>query len=316
QVHANIKRAKELCRRIQPRSVDLVCFPEMIFSGYVFPNAQAIKPHLERPRTGPTSQFCSELAKGLGCYVIAGYPELLEADEVDTTEAADGNGLAVGANSAVLCGPRGEWVGDYRKTNLFEMDKCWAKAGGGFKTFDLPSPLRRVSIGICMDLNVQPPAVWDSLDGPYELASYAHSQGSDVLILLNAWLDSEVEPEERSDWGTLNFWAARLRPLWEPEPGSDPDSDSGGSSPDSENASSANEGKHTVVVVCNRAGEENGKSFIRQVLCGTYATRRSVGKTFAGSSALFSMHGGSNRPKLCDVMGRREEGVRIWSIVV
>ncbi|KAK1230818.1 hypothetical protein PQX77_006090 [Marasmius sp. AFHP31] len=265
-----------------------------IMTGYVFENAQAIKPHLELPRIGPTSQFCSELAKGLGCYVIAGYPERLEADEL-----GDGTLDVVGANSAVLCGPKGEWVGEYRKTNLFETDMSWAKAGSGFRTFDLPFPLRRVSIGICMDLNVQPPAVWDSLDGPYELASYTHAQDSDVLILLNAWLDSGKDVEERSDWSTLNFWAARLQPLW----GSDTSSDlkSPKESSDSEDKtddSQSTEGrKHTAVVVCNRSGEENGK-------------------TFAGSSALFSMRRGSKRPKLYDVMGRREEGVRIWTITV
>lgn len=35
----------------------------------------------------------------------------------------------VGANSAVFYGPGGEWLGDYRKTNLFETDMTWAKAG-------------------------------------------------------------------------------------------------------------------------------------------------------------------------------------------
>ena len=36
----------------------------------------------------------------------------------------------VGANSAIIYGPDGQWVGGYRKTNLFETDKPWAKPGG------------------------------------------------------------------------------------------------------------------------------------------------------------------------------------------
>lgn len=40
-----------------------------------------------------------------------------------------GEQLAVGANSSVLYDPRGEWVGGYRKTNLYTTDKTWAKAG-------------------------------------------------------------------------------------------------------------------------------------------------------------------------------------------
>ncbi|KAF9262995.1 carbon-nitrogen hydrolase [Marasmius fiardii PR-910] len=294
QIQANIKKARELCRKIEPRSVDLVCFPEMAFSGYVFENAKAIKPYLEPRRTGPTSQFCSELAKSLECYVIAGYPERLEDDELgrnaDTKDTSQsGSGGPVGANSAVLCGPDGEWVGDYRKTHLFQIDESWAKAGSGFKTFDLPSPLRRVSVGICMDLNVHPPHEWTSLDGPYELATYTQSQDSNVLILLNCWLDSGKQEEEECDWSTLNFWAMRLRPLWASK------SDSEGE--DAQSTESNGEGKQTVVIVCNRVGEENGK-------------------TFAGSSAIFNMHKGSGRPKILDMMGRRQEEARIWSVVV
>jgi hypothetical protein len=39
-----------------------------------------------------------------------------------------------------------------------------------------------------------------------------------------------------------------------------------------------------------------------------------TGKTFAGSSAIFSMQPASGRPKLLGMMGRREEGVYIWNI--
>ncbi|RXW24096.1 hypothetical protein EST38_g1767 [Candolleomyces aberdarensis] len=119
----------------------------MAFSGYVFENASAITPYLEEPRLGPTSQFCSEIAKRLGCYVLAGYPERLSAEEdkppleaLVRTESA--SGLAVGANSAVLYDPEGSWAGGYRKTNLYDTDKTWAKAGIGFATYHLPSPLR------------------------------------------------------------------------------------------------------------------------------------------------------------------------------
>ena len=34
----------------------------------------------------------------------------------------------VGANSAILAGPEGDSIG-YRKTNMFETDKTWAKPG-------------------------------------------------------------------------------------------------------------------------------------------------------------------------------------------
>lgn len=99
-----------------------ICFSKKP-PGYVFENAEAITPYLEHPRTGITSQFCSELAQKLKCYVVAGFPEKLSPEEKTT------NIEQVGANSAVLYGPDGEWVGGYRKTHLYKTDLTWAKPG-------------------------------------------------------------------------------------------------------------------------------------------------------------------------------------------
>ena len=33
-------------------------------------------------------------------------------------------------------------------------------------------------------------------------------------MLLNAWPDSEEDPQDDTDWSTINYWALRLRPLW------------------------------------------------------------------------------------------------------
>lgn len=62
--------------------------------------------------------------------------------------------------------------------------------GTGFATFTLPPPLRRLTLGICMDLNAQPPALWSVAEGPYEIAEHARKEGSGLLVLLNNWLDS------------------------------------------------------------------------------------------------------------------------------
>lgn len=106
-----------------------------IVTGYVFPDAVSISPYLEEPRTGPTSTFCASLATRLRCYVVAGYPErlrpeeahraILPADDENETREVD----KVGANAAALYGPDGQFVGDYRKTNLYETDMTWAHAG-------------------------------------------------------------------------------------------------------------------------------------------------------------------------------------------
>ena len=95
--------------------------------GYAFPDAQAISPFLEEPRTGPTSLFCEELARNKRSYVAAGYPEKLSPEEIERESRSPNP--KVGANSAVLYGSEGQWIGGYRKTNLFELDKPWAKPG-------------------------------------------------------------------------------------------------------------------------------------------------------------------------------------------
>ncbi|EKM51564.1 uncharacterized protein PHACADRAFT_150048 [Phanerochaete carnosa HHB-10118-sp] len=295
EVQYNVDKATKLLESVEPGSVDLVCLPEMIFTGYAFPNAEAISPYLEDPVAGPTSRFCAELSKKLRCYVAAGYPEALGADEPRSVIVMENyEHEEVGANSVALYGPDGTRIGNYRKTNPFETDKTWAKPGTGFATYKLPHPIHTMALGICMDLNAQPPALWTLKDGPYEIAQHCIEKRANVLLLLNAWLDSDVEPDDAKDWSTLNFWVARLRPLWaRSEEFSDADSDEDASEvakPDDELP-----GPETIVIVCNRCGKENGV-------------------TFAGSSAIFSLRRGSGRPKLLHSMDRSTEGVAIWTV--
>ncbi|KAF9222937.1 carbon-nitrogen hydrolase [Gyrodon lividus] len=313
EIHANIARARELCKGLTPKSIDLLCFPEMIFSGYMFPDAASILPYLEHPKTGPTSTFCAELARRLQCYVAAGYPERLAPQNPSpsgtASQGATQSKFPVGANSAVLYDPTGEHVNIYRKTNLFETDLTWAVPGVGFSTLHLPLPLGGTTIAICNDLNVQKPAVWQSIEeGPYELAQHCIQSGTRLLVLLNAWLHPERDefgqgdqpdqddgdPEdadgEESDglepnWEVLHYWAARLRPIWASDQGVANIKDQKAKSEDPEDL---------VVVLCNRCGREGEKMF-------------------AGSSAMLSMRRRSGRPRLLHAMGEREEGVSVWT---
>jgi protein N-terminal amidase len=100
-----------------------------------------------------------------------------------------------------------------------------------------------------MDLNPQAPA-WTLEGGPYELADHCLRTDSRVLLLLNAWLDSRTEPDDEQDWQTLNYWAARLGPLWTAR----------GVGEHERTGTDHSEGADgTVVVVCNRSGEEDGQ---------------------------------------------------------
>lgn len=129
--------------------------------------------------------------------------------------------------------------------------------GTGFATYQLPHPLHTMALGICMDLNAQPPALWTLEDGPYEIAQHCIDKKANVLLLLNAWLDSGVDTKEETDWVTLNFWAARLRPLWARSEEIE-DEESSSSEEEEEEQARVDSSRDTIVIVCNRSGSENG----------------------------------------------------------
>jgi protein N-terminal amidase len=189
----------------------------------------------------------------------------------------------------------------------------------------------RVALGICMDLNpsiqhpspsppgpvssvsrkrthIWTPNSWSSTNGPFELADYCLEHEVNVLVMVNAWLDSGVvdasgseEPENlEADFHTLNYWANRLRPLWARQQ-LEADSGEARDGKAAESSASSSDGeldlRRSIIVMCNRIGEEKGKPF-------------------AGSSAMLEMIRQSDRPRLLDCMGRQEEGMRLWTVMV
>ena len=103
-----------------------------------------------------------------------------------------------------------------------------------------------------MDLNPRPEAPWTVEGEPFEIADHCLETQSNVLLLLNSWLDSKADLDEENDWQTLNFWASRLRPLWAKQLTRAPSDD--------DEANSPALGHKTTVIICNRTGEENGAS--------------------------------------------------------
>jgi len=148
--------------------------------------------------------------------------------------------------------------------------------GTGFTAFDLPVPLGRTVVAICMDLNPFPPAEWTSAEGPFEVAEYVCDTDANTLVLLCNWLDSEDESDCEWNIGTLKYWVARLKPLWYDWVGKDLNAD-----------------RERTVVICNRTGLERG------VL-------------FGGTSVVFKMSQ-RNGPEIVGMMKRKTEGVRLWT---
>lgn len=352
KVQANIARARELCNGLTPRCVDLLCFPEMIFTGYMFPDATSISPYLEHPKTGPTCTFCAELARRLECYVAAGFPERLEYDSRSTaapppppplslslspsppspattapattsphnhTGGVTHRPTAIGFNTAVLYGPTGEPLTLYRKSNLFETDLSWAAPGSGFTVLDLPPPLGRTTIAICNDLNVHEPAVWDSLeDGPYELARHCMQEGTKLLVLLNAWLKARDDDDEEEETSGSEGEAERTE---EGEGAHNVVDD--GLEPNWKTLSwwahrlRPTWAHHSTITEHDdqqTARQINGSGHEDLVVVACNRVGDEGGKTFVGSSAALMMHRGSGRPRLLHAMGEREEGIGIWSI--
>jgi len=250
----------------------------MVFTGYVFESSDAIAPYLELPATGPTSLFCSDLAKHVKAYVVAGYPEALPPHEHDTRPNDQGgiDHLAA-ANSAVLYNPGGELVGNYRKTNLYMGDLPWAKAGTGFVTYESLPVLGNLTVAICMDINSQTEH-WQDEGPPYELADYCWSQKTNTLVLCNAWTESDNHEDLHHDLGLRDFWKARLLPLW------------------ANNYHGGDDVNHeTIAIICNRVGTEKGS-------------------TFGGTTTLFRLKSGSGSAEVIDTLTKTEETLKTWEI--
>jgi len=152
---------------------DLVVLPEMAAVGYVFEDADEVRP-LAEPADGPTGRALAAMAKAHGTWIVAGFAE------------QDGAALY---NAAWILDSRGVLRAVYRKTLLFPLDETWARAGDGRYPL-LRTPFGRMGVGICMDLN--DPAFTD----------WVTAMRLDVLAFPTNWLDQGE--------GVWDYWAWRL----------------------------------------------------------------------------------------------------------
>lgn len=114
----------------------VLVFPEMSLSGYLWPS-QAVVANFAEPSKGKTFQRFSRFCLDNQCYFAYGFAEYFNGQYY---------------NSQNLIGPDGCLLGTYRKVHLFLMDYNWAIPGNeGF--FYVDTPLGRMGLGICMDLN-------------------------------------------------------------------------------------------------------------------------------------------------------------------
>lgn len=158
----------------------LVVTPEMSCTGYIFRDAGDARAYAE-DHAGPLARALAPLAAAHGAWVVAG---VIEGER-------GGEHLY---NSALIATPAGE-VSFYRKRLLFEEDTRWARAGEPPDGSD-PYPLlcvegRRVTVGICMDLNDD------------RFTRFCARERVEVIAFPTNWVSEDQD--------VLPYWAWRLR---------------------------------------------------------------------------------------------------------
>ncbi len=135
----NVARAIELARAAAERGATVVCLPEL-FSTRYFPQYARQDAVAPESIPGPATDACSALARERGIVLIAG--SVWEAHPA-------GN-----FNTAVIFGPDGRAIGQYRKVHiphdpLFYEQNYFAPGDGGIRVFDTPAG--RLAVLICYD---------------------------------------------------------------------------------------------------------------------------------------------------------------------
>ena len=139
-ISGNISKIEDLLKNYTKEdNIDIILFPEMALTGYIFDSKLDVQPFLEEYNSGRTFDFCSTLSKKFDSYVFCGYPEKSE------------NNLY---NSCMITDRQGNALSSYRKHFLYEMDKTWCIEGDQFGYMEISTregESVKLGIGICMD---------------------------------------------------------------------------------------------------------------------------------------------------------------------
>ncbi|MBA1333697.1 MAG: Aliphatic amidase AmiE [Firmicutes bacterium] len=154
----NIKRMLDFIDKASEKRADLIVFPELCNTGYMFKNRSELARLSEEIPAGDTVKAWTVKAKENNVYIIAGL-----------AEKEDGKLY----NSAVLIGPEG-YLGKYRKCHLWYKEKLIFEPGNlGLPVFDLP--FARLGIQICYDFYF--------VEGTRILAL----KGADIVVVSTNW---------------------------------------------------------------------------------------------------------------------------------
>jgi len=169
EIEENLVKMSDFVTKIAgQQKVDLILFPELVTSGYElgvkFTEVAQLIP-------GPTANLMAQRAQQLGVYIGFG---MVAKERVES----------ILYDAAVLVGPEGEIVGEYRKTHLKGEERMAFREGYKLPIFETEIGNLGFMLG------------WD-LAFP-EVARSMVLDGAEILCALSSWESNDID-----EWATL-----------------------------------------------------------------------------------------------------------------
>ena len=199
-IKSNIAHLEQMLSKYSEQDgIDIIVFPEMSLSGYIFDNLQDIKPYTSLYNQGEQFEFISKISKRLKCYSFLGYAEVTHEGKY--------------YNSCFIITPEGESLPSYRKHFLYQDDERWSLEGNEFGYMEITTKKGiklKLGIGICMDIN---PYKFKSPFNKMEFANHCLSKNVDLIVFPTNWIDNEPNNiSKKHKFELWNYWAERMRP--------------------------------------------------------------------------------------------------------
>lgn len=150
----NMEKMKEYMREAKKAKADIVLFPEMALTGYLL--KEAVKEYAEEV-DGPLIQSLKEICKEVNIAIIVSFPE------------KEGHLYYI---SCLYIDEKGEILGKYRKTHLFDTERHYFSKGKDYPV--LNTKFGKVGMMICYDLEFP------------EVARMLRMQGADIIFIPTA----------------------------------------------------------------------------------------------------------------------------------
>lgn len=177
----NLERYEQLIQEAHAEGVRLLVLPEASLQGFLFHLDHRFDPEESQyhwdnaePVPGPSSELVAQWAGEYDMYVIFGM-----------LERVDHPATPVLHNSAVLVGPEGH-IGTFRKVHQPSEEHLYYRPGRQWPVFE--TPLGVVGMLICYDQSFP------------EAARELTLRGAEILVIPNAWPDSDQASNDRYDF--------------------------------------------------------------------------------------------------------------------